>query len=314
MEPEIKNLPDQQPTLYHIYLIPKHQKEESIRQFLTKPIYKLKHLVVHNVEPYIKQAISSHLQSLKETCEPSYTIEKIDTAWGLTSSDIPSWVCETTNSTVLMTPNEYISKQLINTSRFKRSYLDITAIPGEELDTDLKKIIYDRLIKLTRIDNNYKIIPIQTNHSRLRLINLKTGIIEEIIEICTDKILLLYKDVEIQYCNYNLEKDILKALGITLDSKFDAYALKKLAYDIVSGKVFLSSMVREQRLLGSIFMPLLFLNSELALMNKWSEIDLLYEYLDKAGPRSINGYPMFTSYNYLNRYHSRVLYRYIRKY
>lgn len=77
--------------------------------------------------------------------------------------------------------------------------------------------------------------------------------------------------------------------------------LKQLAMDIADGKVFTSSHVpdHDQRLIPSIFMPLMFMGPEKA--KEMGDVTLIYEYFDKAGPRSINGYPMFFSMTALKR-------------
>ena len=74
--------------------------------------------------------------------------------------------------------------------------------------------------------------------------------------------------------------------------------LKQIAIDIYHGKIFTDRHIRTEEktpsLLGMIFMPILFWDAPPP------DIDMLFEYLDKAGPRAINGYPMFDSCRYLN--------------
>jgi hypothetical protein len=73
---------------------------------------------------------------------------------------------------------------------------------------------------------------------------------------------------------------------------------RRLAAALIGNSVFTSLHVPEHdgRMLGSIFMPLMFgafagvPEAELERVNP-----VLYEYLDKAGPRSVNGYPIFFS-------------------
>ena len=50
------------------------------------------------------------------------------------------------------------------------------------------------------------------------------------------------------------------------------------------------------RLLPSVFMVLLFADA-----NSFDGVVLVYERMDQAGPRSINGYPIFMSCSTLNR-------------
>lgn len=85
--------------------------------------------------------------------------------------------------------------------------------------------------------------------------------------------------------------------------------IKQLALDVMADKVFTSLHIREgemARMLPSIFMPLIFLEgseggAEFLERLKSGEITLIYEYLSKAGPRAINGYPSFLSMCCLNR-------------
>jgi len=79
--------------------------------------------------------------------------------------------------------------------------------------------------------------------------------------------------------------------------------LTQLAKDIAMNLVFTSDHVnREQwdNLLGMIFMPVV-----LGAFSDYTEearkdIGMIYEYWDKAGPRSINGYPIFFSFAIVN--------------
>lgn len=94
--------------------------------------------------------------------------------------------------------------------------------------------------------------------------------------------------------------------------------LRRLAMDIEEGKIFTSDHIREYdaQLLPSIFMPLFFSGRDFHFwMLKKNKIMLIYEYLSKAGPRSINGYPIFFSmqmlnledYKKLNRFRAKIL-------
>jgi hypothetical protein len=74
-------------------------------------------------------------------------------------------------------------------------------------------------------------------------------------------------------------------------------ALRKLAQEIVEGKVFTDRDMRKAdqmggTMLGMIFMPVLLMQSPGVYL---ADAGLLYEYWDQAGPRSINGYPIFFS-------------------
>lgn len=100
----------------------------------------------------------------------------------------------------------------------------------------------------------------------------------------------------------NDDKDDLQS-GMVSDvarpSMTDA-ELKKLAIDVHAGQVFGTWNLRNQaHETGMVFMPLMLMDP---IQIKELEVDgvvHLYEYIDKSGPRSINGYPMFMSFHTL---------------
>lgn len=75
--------------------------------------------------------------------------------------------------------------------------------------------------------------------------------------------------------------------------------LKQLAIDIVEGKIFGTWNLRNQNEVSMVFMATMFLDSDQSKKLIEDDVIHLYEYMDKAGPRSINGMPMFFSANYL---------------
>lgn len=78
--------------------------------------------------------------------------------------------------------------------------------------------------------------------------------------------------------------------------------LRELAMDIESNRVFTNLHLppRDHQLVQSIFMPLAFAGSEFVFRMRKNKIVMIYEYYDKAGPRSINGYPIFFSMKQLD--------------
>lgn len=83
--------------------------------------------------------------------------------------------------------------------------------------------------------------------------------------------------------------------------------LEQLAQDIVAGRVYSSYNEGWH----DSFMVLRFLDKEQLDELQRREIAFVYEYMDKAGPRSVNGQPVFFSVNYLTkeeykRLHPRV--------
>jgi hypothetical protein len=73
--------------------------------------------------------------------------------------------------------------------------------------------------------------------------------------------------------------------------------IKKLATDTFKEKIFFSTMIREidAHLLASIFIPVSLLDNNQIKQLAKDRVSAFYEYMDKALPRVINGYPMFSS-------------------
>lgn len=103
----------------------------------------------------------------------------------------------------------------------------------------------------------------------------------------------------------------------------DEVDLKKLAMDILGGRVFTNLHILEgdENLLPSIFMLLNFIDPDdeknggkaFAQKLQSGEIALIYEYMSKAGPLGVNGYPMFMSMRTLSKENYDILTEKIRK-
>ncbi len=81
----------------------------------------------------------------------------------------------------------------------------------------------------------------------------------------------------------------------------DEKNLRELAMDICDGKIFHDRLIDPNRFkqdVGMVFMPLALGGLEGV---KPKTIGLMYEYYDKAGPRSVNGMPCFFSFNIIHR-------------
>lgn len=76
--------------------------------------------------------------------------------------------------------------------------------------------------------------------------------------------------------------------------------LNQIARDLAGNRIFTSRHLSEPNLLGSVFLPLGLGALKDASEDELKNIGMVYEYLDKAGPRSINGYPMFFSCHLLS--------------
>ena len=92
--------------------------------------------------------------------------------------------------------------------------------------------------------------------------------------------------------------------------------LKRLAVDIVEGKVFGTWNIpsEDRNLVPLIFVPLCFIDEKQFRKLKSRKVAHVYEYLYKAGPRSVNGYPIFFSCRFLTRKDWKKVVRYIRRY
>ena len=77
--------------------------------------------------------------------------------------------------------------------------------------------------------------------------------------------------------------------------------LRQLAIDVYHGHVFCDFMCEDPKMLPMVFMVLALMPADDA--KKWfeeNEPSMVYEYFDKAGPRSVNGMPGFFSMQFLN--------------
>jgi len=80
--------------------------------------------------------------------------------------------------------------------------------------------------------------------------------------------------------------------------------LVKIAEDIHAGQIFTDRHIApgvRQEMVPMIFLPIALADAKMAKRIKKDKPALVYEYLDKAGPRGINGYPIFMSCRFLNK-------------
>lgn len=90
--------------------------------------------------------------------------------------------------------------------------------------------------------------------------------------------------------------------------------LKQIAMDLVDGKIFSILQLKNPSDVDMVFMPIaLGAFSELT-KEQIEDIGLIYEYLDKAGPRAVNGNPCFMSFQYLSREPSMKVLELAKKY
>ena len=92
--------------------------------------------------------------------------------------------------------------------------------------------------------------------------------------------------------------------------------LKQLAIDIAEDKVFGTFHMNKCEIanMSAVFMPLVFMTDEQRQKMSDNKVVHLYEYYNKAGPRSINGMPTFMSMrNIVSKDWKKVI-KYIKKY
>ena len=96
---------------------------------------------------------------------------------------------------------------------------------------------------------------------------------------------------------------------MTTEEKVEPYSkkwtdeeLKQIAVDLFHDKLFTSqhqALIDHPESLETVFMPLVFMD-EAGRKQFWdAKPAMIFEYLDKAGPRSINGLPGFFSFQFL---------------
>lgn len=90
--------------------------------------------------------------------------------------------------------------------------------------------------------------------------------------------------------------------------------VKELAMRMYRGDVFTSDMINPvefDQVLTMIFMPLIFMGKEHIEQCKAQEVTMFWAEMKDAGPRAINGYPIFTSCSFVKKQdHQRVIDKY----
>jgi hypothetical protein len=71
--------------------------------------------------------------------------------------------------------------------------------------------------------------------------------------------------------------------------------LKQIAADLHAGKIFTDRHLRDLSELQMVFMVLAFMDEAAIKDMEARKVNMIFEYLDKAGPRSVNGMPTFFS-------------------
>jgi hypothetical protein len=89
--------------------------------------------------------------------------------------------------------------------------------------------------------------------------------------------------------------------------------LKQIAIDILADRIFTSNHINQADYdsLVNIFMPLALMHPKEKIKLMEQEPVLFYEYMSEAGPRSINGYPMFMSFHFLVQEEVDIMHKYM---
>jgi len=89
--------------------------------------------------------------------------------------------------------------------------------------------------------------------------------------------------------------------------------LKKLAQEMYRGEIFCDRQVSSPEDIEMVFIPLALMdNKERARLRK-AKANFIYEYMSKAGPRSINGNPIFMSCRFLTEPETEKLLQFYKK-
>lgn len=111
--------------------------------------------------------------------------------------------------------------------------------------------------------------------------------------------------------------DVVESGEVSGEDEYQPLAEEKIseiAKGIVANEVFISWQIseRDQHMLGMIFMPLMFMDELTTKQMQNNKITHLWAKMNTAGPRGINGYPIFSGMGMLNqddarRIHEKVV-------
>lgn len=88
--------------------------------------------------------------------------------------------------------------------------------------------------------------------------------------------------------------------GITEIPRMDDDEIREFVRDLEGGHVFTSDHVKREEDIPRVFMPLL-MGAAAQFEDVIDDVGVLYEYTDKAGPRAVNGMPMFMSFSLMHK-------------
>lgn len=89
--------------------------------------------------------------------------------------------------------------------------------------------------------------------------------------------------------------------------------IKTLALDFHAGKVYTDRHLSDPNAVMQVFMPIVMGGLKDVSEDDMMQIGLIYEYLEKADPRSVNGMPTFRSFQYLHKDDVSLLFEKLKK-
>jgi len=90
--------------------------------------------------------------------------------------------------------------------------------------------------------------------------------------------------------------------------------LKKIAVDLYEGRIFCDRHIEDATDLRIVFMPIALGAFAESSEDELKNIGMIYEYLEQAGPRSVNGYPSFFSLNILTKDETKIMFDHYENY
>ncbi len=106
--------------------------------------------------------------------------------------------------------------------------------------------------------------------------------------------------MEEKYLNKNIDQNNESSGNkIAYELRTDAQ-LKQIAIDIIEGRIFSHWNIERPEDVRHVFMPISLGAFAKCTDEEYNNVGLVFEYLDKAGPRTINGMPNFFSMQIVN--------------
>lgn len=94
--------------------------------------------------------------------------------------------------------------------------------------------------------------------------------------------------------------------------------LKGVAKDLWAGRIFsdrhINSLKDNPSVLGMVFMPMIFMDNKSRKKLADLKVNFIYEYVNKASPRAINGMPIFFSCRILTESETKKMFEYYEKF